>query len=83
MTEITIRQIWHLRALSEPPDRWYFTANYKLDLENSKLRNRLQGETNPPLSLGDLEPHAARVRILVEEIRGTLEGPHTINALDR
>ena len=79
MTEITIGQIWHLRGLSEPPDRWYFTANYKLDLENSMLRNRLQGQTNPPLSLE--ESHllfSEKAEALAEHPEGVIAPPRKV-----
>ena len=51
MLEVPISQIiWHLRGLQGVSDEWRFAANYKLELENATLRNRLQGETDPALS---------------------------------
>jgi hypothetical protein len=69
-----LEQIWHLRNVGKPEDNWEFSANYKLPIENSVLRNLLQGETKPPIRLSDHPDLLKLVRVLVKEVRERTEG---------
>ena len=68
--EIVLEQIWHLRHVGDTEDRWLFSVNYKVPLESSTVRNFLQGETDPPISIVEHVDLLDRSRVLVTEIRG-------------
>ena len=88
--EIVLEQIWHLRHVGDTEDRWLFSVNYKVPLESSTVRNSLQGETDPPISIVEHVDLLDRSRVLVTEIRGRTEydteisdGEFTIKATRR
>lgn len=74
--------IWHLRPIDGPPESWRFSTNYKLSIEDTVLRSRLQAETDPPMRLTEEDNLEARVHALLSEVTILAGGPSTITEGD-